>query len=128
MSVDWSSIQYVNRELDPDDVAGIQFLYGPALKADFQQDNDVDAGDLGAWKANFGLNEGAAKSTGDANGDGKVDGSDFLVWQREFSPSAAATGNAAAVPETAAMALAGGALLGLTMLNGFRSAPKSRRN
>ena len=112
MSVDWASIQYVNRELDPDDIAGIQFLYGPALKADFDRDNDVDADDLGIWKTNFGAS-GAVKATGDANGDGKVDGSDFLNWQREFSMPAAATAGATSVPEGAAVTLAGIALIGL---------------
>lgn len=119
MSVDWASIQYVNRELDPDDIAGIQFLYGPALKADFQQDNDVDAGDLGVWKGNFGLNGPAAKENGDANSDGRVDGSDFLVWQRECFPPAAATSGAATVPEAAAMPLASAALLGLAAWRRF---------
>ena len=37
----------INRIPDADDIAGIQFLYGPALQADFNHDNTVDAADLG---------------------------------------------------------------------------------
>ena len=38
----------------------------------------VDGGDLATWRAGFGTARGAPSSTGDANGDGAVDGSDFL--------------------------------------------------
>lgn len=72
--------------------------------ADFDKDGDVDATDLNTWKGAFGVN-----LNGDANGDGRTDGNDFLVWQRQYT-GALATATAAAVPEpTSAMLLAGAA-------------------
>jgi hypothetical protein len=85
MSVDFECFKYVNRELDPDDIAGIQILYGPALRADFEHDNVVDAQDLATWRTGFGIEDGAMQTSGDANGDARIDGLDFLVWQRENS-------------------------------------------
>ena len=54
MSVNYDIFKYVNRILDPDDVAAVQFLYGPALRADFNHDNVVDDDDLAIWKTGFG--------------------------------------------------------------------------
>ena len=70
------------------------------LTADFDDDNDVDADDLGVWKTNF-----AVGVNGDADGDGDSDGDDFLAWQRQFgfgvvSPAKIAVN---AVPEPAAL-------------------------
>ena len=48
-----------------------------SLPADFSGNGVVDAADLTAWKAAFGMGNGA-----DANGDGVTDGNDVLVWQR----------------------------------------------
>jgi hypothetical protein len=103
MSAEFDCFQFVNRELDADDVAGIEFLYGPALRADFDHTNKVDGQDLGAWTANFGTAAGATQPSGDANGDGRVDGADFLVWQRELDGGAAARPNV--VPEPGAVLL-----------------------
>lgn len=111
MSIEFECFQYVNRELDPDDIAGIQFLYGAALAADFDRDNATTGDDLGIWSANFGAAGGAAKSTGDATGDGAVDGRDFLVWQREFVVTPIAT----VVPEPAAATLAALALTAIAV-------------
>lgn len=106
MSADPQYFQYVNRELDPDDVAGIQFLYGPALRADFNNNNVVDGDDLAIWKTGFGATINVTPAMGDANRDGQLDGADLLIWQREASPSAGAL----AVPEPSAVALAFGLL------------------
>jgi hypothetical protein len=78
----------------------------PGADADFNDDGDVDADDLGTWKGAFG--SAATPTTGDADGDGDADGEDFLVWQRTVTSPAAA----AAVPEptAAALALLGGLL------------------
>lgn len=43
----------LNRELHPDDIAGAQFVYG--LKADFDDDTDIDGADFLAWQRNPGL-------------------------------------------------------------------------
>ncbi|HMO85430.1 MAG TPA: matrixin family metalloprotease [Lacipirellulaceae bacterium] len=87
-SVNFDFFKYVNRELDPDDIAAVQILYGPALASDFDKNNFVDGDDLSAWAAGFGLATGAAKSAGDATGDGAVDGADFLQWQQELGGGA----------------------------------------
>jgi hypothetical protein len=72
------------------------------LTADFDDDNDVDADDLGVWKTNF-----AVDVNGDADGDGDSDGDDFLAWQRQFGFGVAPPAEIAvnAVPEPAALAL-----------------------
>jgi hypothetical protein len=108
MSVDFECYKYVNRELDPDDIAAAQFLYGPALSADFDRDNDVDGQDLAAWATGFGAASGAERSDGDADRDGDVDGADFLLVQQETSGAATINTLWAGVPEPAGLSLASG--------------------
>jgi hypothetical protein len=62
-----------------------------ALPGDFDEDGDVDKGDLAAWQQGLGTSTGAQHYQGDANGDGRVDGADFLIWQRQFGAAAATT-------------------------------------
>ncbi|WP_428307673.1 hypothetical protein [Lacipirellula sp.] len=73
---------------------------GSFLAADFDKDGDVDSQDLTIWKGAFG-----ATALGDANGDAKTDGADYLVWQRQYGKFPAVA-SAAAVPEPAAALLA----------------------
>lgn len=73
----------INRIPDADDINGAQFLYGPALQADFDHNNAVNSTDLGLWQTGYGIPSGATYEDGDANGDGSVTGRDFLIWQRE---------------------------------------------
>jgi hypothetical protein len=56
---------------------------GPA--ADFNGNNTVDAGDLGTWKGDFGIDAGS-----DANGDGQTNGNDFLAWQASLGSTGTA--------------------------------------
>jgi hypothetical protein len=121
MSVDFECYKYVNRELDPDDLLGIKFLYGPALKADFDHDNGVDAQDLATWSVGFGADSGAMQISGDANGDARIDGEDFLVWQQENGGGSAAI---TAVPEP--MAFLQAAVIFAAMA-AFRNAPSTHR-
>lgn len=99
-----------------------QVVYGaitaPSVPGDFNGDTFVNAADLTKWKGDYGVN-----GNSDANGDGKSDGADFLIWQRNFGAGSAAAA-AAAVPEpaTAAMLLGG---LGLAIA-GARSIRRSR--
>ncbi|MEQ8208227.1 MAG: hypothetical protein RH917_00220 [Lacipirellulaceae bacterium] len=53
------------------------------LMADFNGDTIVDGDDLAIFMANYG--NSADPATGDANGDGEAEGSDFLIWQGEFT-------------------------------------------
>jgi hypothetical protein len=73
------------------------------LAADFNHDGQVNATDLGTWKSNFGT--GTTNAQGDANGDSKVDGADFLVWQNQLGQLPTSVAAAGAVPEPAAAGL-----------------------
>jgi hypothetical protein len=73
-------------------VAAQFVVAGPT--ADFDNDGDVDLGDLAHWQASYGLN-GAA----DAYGDGTSDGRDFLEWQRQYTGDLALTQATLTVPE-----------------------------
>jgi hypothetical protein len=82
--------------------------------ADFNRDGFVDGDDLTVWRSNFGVVGTATTQTGDADGDLDVDGADYLMWQQQFTGSAAAGPNQAAVPEPSALLLAvGGSLMTL---------------
>jgi len=72
-----------------------------SLRADFDNDHDVDGVDLSIFNTSFGKSNEA-----DANGDGDTDGVDFLVWQRQFGAIRLA-GNArqVAIPEPATLIL-----------------------
>lgn len=53
------------------------------LDADFNSDGVVDGNDTAIWATGFGTPAGAAKSDGDADDNGAVNGFDFLLAQRE---------------------------------------------
>jgi len=76
---------------------------GPEFAADFNDDGKVDAADLTAWRAGFGMTGTATHMQGDADADMDVDGADFLVWQRELGSGAAIP--VTAIPEPAAWLL-----------------------
>jgi hypothetical protein len=61
------------------------------VSADFDADTDVDGADFLAWQSGFGLSSGAAKSEGDATGDGAVRGGDLAAWQSTFGDSGASS-------------------------------------
>ncbi len=81
------------------------------LQADFDESNSITAADLAIWKQNFPTATGATKSIGDADNNGAVDGSDFLLWQREVGKGMLAAGSIAAVPEPASATLIAAALI-----------------
>ncbi|MCA9234213.1 MAG: sulfatase-like hydrolase/transferase [Planctomycetales bacterium] len=68
------------------------------VDADFSGDGAVSDIDLQQWESSFGMPGGV----GDADGDGQVNGRDFLAWQRAAGTT---TGGAASVPEPAAWLL-----------------------
>lgn len=109
-SVNYDIFKYVNRELDADDVAAASFLYGPALAADFDHDNGVDAQDLAAWRDGVGATSGADHADGDADRDADVDGVDFLIWQRDLGGGAGPPVSVLAEPQSSLLAALAAAL------------------
>jgi hypothetical protein len=92
------------------------------LAADFDEDAAVDAADLTTrWRANFGLSTDATHTQGNADGDGDVDGADFLAWQRQVGTVAAA----AVVPEPGALAPFS---VAMALVAAWRRAPSGRRS
>ena len=94
--------------------------YNHFTRGDFDVSGFVDDKDLSIWKASVGHTGWSnwQGTNGDANNDLVVDGSDFLVWQRNagnraglyfLDPSLPAV-PAATVPEPSAAVLAGGAI------------------
>lgn len=73
-------------------------LAEPLHNADFNDSGTVDAADLTHWQTGFGAANGAEPTQGDANGDQKVDGVDFLIWQRQLAAPNSA-GQSLAIPE-----------------------------
>jgi len=63
-----------------------QFTLSPLFfnAADFDRNKIIDEADLTAWAAHFGLDAQATQLMGDTNADRRVDGLDFLQWQRFF--------------------------------------------
>jgi endonuclease/exonuclease/phosphatase family metal-dependent hydrolase len=70
--------------------------------SDFNFSRTVDNADLTAWQNGYGIANGATRAQGDANGDGRVDGRDFLVWQQQYT---AAAPTFVSVPEPGTLAL-----------------------
>jgi hypothetical protein len=80
-------------------VVGIDFLdrrptlvtFNPVVdgleSADFDANGTVDQNDLDIWALGFDRDTLATNSEGDADFDGDVDGSDFLLWQRRLGAS-----------------------------------------
>ena len=82
--------------------------------ADFNGSNSVNAADLAVIKTNFGASP-ATFATGDVDGDGRTDGEDFLLYQRQFGvtlPPAAIQ----AVPEPTGLAIISFALAAIGCL------------
>lgn len=85
-------------------------------QADFDEDGDVDGADLATWKAGS-VSEGlGTHRKGDANGDGLVNGSDYLVWQRQQGMQAPQPA-IGAVPEPGSLLLG---LLGMGVVAAIR--------
>jgi T5SS/PEP-CTERM-associated repeat protein len=73
---------------------------------DFNGDNIVDFLDLEIWKMNKGILSGATVLQGDANGDGAVNGTDYLIWFSQLGmPPMPGAGSGSSVPEPASLAM-----------------------
>ena len=104
--------------LGEQDIAGVSLYQGSGaeigaweyLPADLNSDGAVDGADLAIWDDAFGAG-GAAGRLGDIDDDNDTDGADFLHWQRQLGVGQTAAlpppHGASAVPEPAALALAG---------------------
>ena len=84
-------------------------------EADFDEDGDVDDVDLGLWKGGYGLTGSASRTDGDANGDMNVDGTDFLLWQIQYTGSLNPLSTASMVPEPASFVLMASCVLSLCL-------------
>lgn len=101
----------------------------PGIGADFNGDGIVNIIDLETWEMNYGVGTNpppvATRAQGDANGDGKVDGADYMIIQRQLGgpPIAipASGGSIVGVPEPSSLVLAAGVL-------GLPLAARRRRN
>lgn len=82
--------------------------------ADFNGDGMVDGGDFLVWQR--GVNGPASLEAGDANDDGVVNGLDLAIWKEQFGTIRESA--TAAIPEPAAIAILGVALLGLMWARG----------
>jgi T5SS/PEP-CTERM-associated repeat protein len=80
--------------------------------ADFEEDGDVDGGDLLKWQAGYGTSGTGAHGSGDADGDLDVDGADLLAWQRELGAAAEAA-IVTTIPEPSALAIVVAGLMGV---------------
>jgi T5SS/PEP-CTERM-associated repeat protein len=79
------------------------------MGADFNGDGVVDVLDLGIWEMYYGAT-GVDQTMGDADGDGDVDGLDFLKIQMDLGGPPSLAALVAAVPEPSALLLALSAL------------------
>lgn len=77
----------------------------PFDSADFNQDRRVNDADFSIWIDGFGDTEQAGNSQGDADGDADVDGTDFLLWQQQFTMTCPSVAPSVSVPEPATLAL-----------------------
>jgi hypothetical protein len=69
----------------------------PALPGDYNQNNNVDAGDYVLWRKTVGTSVPAPYQGADGNGDTTVNFADYTVWRQNFGHTlpAAGAGNVA---------------------------------
>lgn len=98
------------------------FLYN-LLEADFDNNTMVNSADFQDWESGFGIDTGATRSQGDADGDMDVDGFDLLTWQRQFGIGVPPPAIAIAVPEPSTQLLLLSAALLLPAIRHQRRCP-----
>ena len=91
----------------------VDFSILPAQAGDYDADGDVDGGDLLAWQRAVGSAAASAGSGADGDGSGMVDAGDLAVWRQHFG--SAATAAAVGVAEPISSALAGGAIVAVSV-------------
>ena len=70
--------------------------YTAGITADFDLDGDVDGDDLNRWRDGYGKSSFATVNDGDADGDQRVTGSDYMSWLRNYTGSLPASATAPA--------------------------------
>jgi len=120
---DTTARRFGSRESNNMPALVIEYSPGDGLRADFDEDDDVDGDDLGDWQSAFGSTSG-----GDADGDTDSDGADFVIWQREFTGPAQlqSLSGTTVVPEPTTVLLAALAWMA-TALRSRRSGHRSGR-
>gem|GEM_PF-4399611 len=90
-----SALQITRTIVPPSFTWGSQFVISSTvapdpsvIKADFDQDNDVDGADFLTWQRGSGKTSGATLADGDANEDQAVNGIDREIWESEFGNAA----------------------------------------
>jgi ELWxxDGT repeat protein len=74
-------------------------INGPdPFAADFNLDGRVDGNDMLILQTGVGINSGATRADGDADGNGRVDIDDFEIWQGQYGSPFAAAGAATPGP------------------------------
>jgi hypothetical protein len=84
---------------NPTSVA-LKVVSAASFTADFDDDGDVDSGDLVQWQGDFGVN-----ALSDADADGDSDGADFLAWQQQLGSGPPLAPVGAVVPEPSCLVL-----------------------
>lgn len=107
-----SSLALVTHRFD--DANDLDVLIAVRLLGDVDCDGTVDEADLGIIEANFGEDLVGTWTTGDQNGDKKVDHIDYLLWKK-FAGDSYGPGSSPVVPEPATLALLTLGAVGLVM-------------
>jgi type 1 glutamine amidotransferase len=84
-------------------LGGILYAAGQATTADFDGSGSINGNDFLQWQRGVGISSGARTNDGDANWDGRVDGSDLSAWQIAFADAAESSGSASAAARAAAV-------------------------
>jgi|SRR5689334_13398291 hypothetical protein len=120
----------INRQLDPDDIAAAQYVYG--VRGDYNRNGAVDAGDYVIWRKTNG--QTVTPGTGAAgNIDGVVNALDRDAWRAAYGnvqltgfgeqPSFGA-GAGAGIPEPGAVWLLANGIVGGIWQLGRRGRPE----
>jgi hypothetical protein len=80
------------------------------LAADFDGDGTVTSMDYEICRTHAAIGSGGDKAHGDANGDGAINGADYLAWQRQLGSTIVRPAAGVAVPEPCGALLAAAAL------------------
>lgn len=73
--------QAINRQLDSDDIAAAQYVYG--IRGDYNHDRGVDAADFVLWRKTLETTVVAGTSA-DGNVDGQITSADYTVFREGF--------------------------------------------